>query len=143
MGAVKIRPADKAFSDCVRERAGWKCERCGSYFEPGRRMGLHCSHFHGRGKWSTRFDGDNCQALCYGCHMQMGSHPDEHRRLMMEKLGPGGYDLLLERSNDTRIGRRVKREEAEIKKHYRAELRRMQALRANGALGRIEFDGWA
>lgn len=62
---------------------------------------------------------------------------------MLEKLGPGGYELLLERANDTRAGRRVKREEAEIKKHYRAELRRMQALRANGALGRIEFDGWA
>ena len=75
--------------------------------------------------------------------MQMGSHPDQHRRLMLEKLGPGGYELLLERANDTRVGRRVKREEAEIKKHYRAELRRMQALRANGALGRIEFDGWA
>ena len=75
--------------------------------------------------------------------MQMGSHPDQHRRLMLEKLGPGGYDLLLERANDTRIGRRVKREEAEIKKHYRAELRRMQELRANGEVGRIEFEGWS
>ncbi len=140
--AVKIRPIDKAFSDCVRERSGWCCERCGAYFEEGRRMGLHCSHFHGRGKWSVRVDPTNVQALCYGCHSHMGSHPDKHRAAMLEKLGPGLYEILLERSNDTKLGRQIKRAEKEVTLHYRAEFRRMKALRAEGECGRIEFEGW-
>ena len=45
MAAIKRTPADKAFSDCVRSASEWTCERCHTYYEEGRRMGLHCSHF--------------------------------------------------------------------------------------------------
>ena len=41
--AIKITPADTAFSKCVKERADWKCERCGTQYQEGDR-GLHCSH---------------------------------------------------------------------------------------------------
>lgn len=130
MGAIKIRAADKWFSLCIRERANWTCERCDKRCPDDKRMGLHCSHFHGRGKWATRFDPDNCRALCYGCHSYVGGNPDIHRRDMLEVLGPGLYETLLERSNDSRLGRIVKRSEAEIAAHYRAEHKRMVEHRA-------------
>lgn len=141
MAAVKIKASDQYFSRCIRERAGWKCERCGAQHEEGS-MGLHCSHFHGRGKWATRFDPDNCEALCYGCHMFVGSQPHEHEKRIREKLGSGLYEILLQKSTDSSLGRLAKREEAQIRKHYRAELGRMKELRHMGEVGRIEFDNW-
>lgn len=141
MGAVKIKAADQYFSRCVRERAGWRCERCGAQHQE-KSMGLHCSHFHGRGKWGLRFDPDNCEALCYGCHSFMGANPSLHDARMLEKLGEGLYKILQERANDSSLGRMAKRSEAQIRKHYRAELDRMKDARLQGNDGRIEFDNW-
>lgn len=141
MGAIKIKAADKWFSLCIRERANWACERCGTKCPDDRRMGLHCSHYHGRGKWSTRFDPDNCRALCYGCHSYVGGNPTIHRREMIEHIGAGLYNLLLEKSNDNRLGRIAKRAEKEIAAHYRAEHKRMLEYRAFA--GRTpELIGW-
>ena len=141
MGAIKIKAADKWFSLCIRERANWTCERCGTKCPEDRRMGLHCSHYHGRGKWATRFDPDNCRALCYGCHSYVGGNPTIHRRDMIERLGVGLYNLLLEKSNDNRLGRMAKRSEKEIAAHYRAEHKRMVEYRAFA--GRTpELIGW-
>ena len=142
MGKVKIRSSDKLFSDCIRERAEWTCERCGAYKPEGQRMGLHCSHFHGRGKWSTRFDPDNCESLCYGCHSYLGAHPYEHEKRKRECLGDFIFELLLERAHDTRLGRDAKKNEAEIRAHYRIELNRMEILRAAGERGRLELMNW-
>lgn len=139
--AVKIKTVDKYFSRCIRERAEWKCERCGSQHEQNS-MGLHCSHFHGRGKWGVRFDPDNCEALCYGCHSYMEQHPMLHTERFIEVYGQGMFDILQEKANDTRLGRMAKRAEAEIRKHYRTELERMKELRAQGVTGRIEFENW-
>ena len=130
MGAVKIKSADKWFSLCIRERANWTCERCGAICPDDKRMGLHCSHYHGRGKWATRFDPDNCRALCYGCHSYVGGNPDVHRGEIIERLGEGLYNLLVEKSNDNRLGRLAKRSEKEIAAHYRAEHKRMLELLA-------------
>lgn len=141
MGAIKIKAADKWFSLCIRERANWTCERCGTKCPDDRRMGLHCSHYHGRGKWSTRYDPDNCRALCYGCHSYVGGNPTIHRREMIERLGAGLYNLLLEKSNDNRLGRLAKRSEKEIAAHYRAEHKRMVGYRATGGTA-PELIGW-
>lgn len=142
MSAVKIRPADKWFSLCIRERADWHCERCGSKCPDDKRMGLHNSHFHGRSKWSTRFDPDNCRALCYGCHSYCGANPDIHRAEILAHLGDGLYQILQERSEDSSLGRMAKRSEPDISKHYRYEYRLMLECRLAGEAGRIEFEAW-
>lgn len=139
MGAVKITPADAAFSKCVRERNANRCERCGGYPNPG---GLHCSHFYGRGKWSTRFDPENGTALCHGCHSYFGSNPELHRHWQKERLGPYRYDALLERANNSSLGRTAKREAKAIAEHYRGEHRAMLKKREQGEYGRIEFVGY-
>jgi len=141
MGAVKIKAVDSYFSRCIRERAGWKCERCGAQHQE-KSQGLHCSHFHGRGKWATRFDPDNCFAICYGCHAYLGGHPEEHRRFVEEKIGTGMVQILQERANDTSLGKLSKKSEAQIRKHYRQQLERMKERRLLGHDGRLEFENW-
>lgn len=120
---LKITAADKAFSQCIRQRAGWRCERCGSQPAP---QGLHCSHFHGRGKWSVRFDPENAEALCYGCHRLMGSQPEAHRSRIIAKLGIYRFDALTERANNLALGRQAKRDQKAIAAHFRAQLTLMQ-----------------
>lgn len=105
-------------------------------------MGLHCSHFHGRGKWATRFDPDNCFALCYGCHSHVGAHPAKHQEFYIEKNGEGMFEIVRERANDSSLGRQAKKCEPDIRAHFRAELERMRGMRAEGEQGRIEFTGW-
>lgn len=98
MGGIKISTADKLFSQYVRSRAGWRCERCNGYYEPPT-MALHCSHYHGRGKRSVRFDPENAAALCYGCHMHFTAHPLEHTDWFKKRLGDNKFDLLMLRAN--------------------------------------------
>ncbi len=139
MGAVKITPADRWFSMCVRTRADNRCERCGGMPSPG---GLHCSHFHGRGKWSVRFDPENGTALCYGCHAYFGSHPVLHSQWQAENMGLYRFESLQERANDLTRARVARREAKAIAAHYRCQFNIMLEKRSQGETGRIEFEGY-
>ena len=137
---LKLTPADLAFSKCVRERANWTCQKCGSYFPEGHRQGLHCSHHHRRGNWSVRFHPLNAEALCYGCHSHYGGTEER----MREVLSDFEYDVLVDLKNDTGLGKLYRRTKGkgDIAKHYRGELERMQVMRDNGFTGGVEFEAW-
>lgn len=144
---IKITPADSAFSKCVRARANWKCERCGSRHERNS-SGLHCSHFIGRGNWSVRFEPLNAIAACYGCHMHLQGDPVEHRELMAQYIGNHGVDFVVNLSNNTEEGRRMRKTKGKgaIAKHFRDEYARMVEIRDNarsfaGEVS-VEFEGW-
>jgi hypothetical protein len=62
-------------------------------------MGLHCSHYYGRGRFSVRFDPDNAVALCYGCHRFLGSNPADHLDFIRERLGSEKFRKLTARRN--------------------------------------------
>lgn len=121
---IKVTPADKWFSQCVKKRARWACERCSTVYG-GPSRALHCSHLHGRGKWSTRFDPRNAASLCYGCHRIMGSQPEQHRAMFLARLGQYQYDALTERLNDLSIGKLVKREQKQVAAHFKATYEQM------------------
>ena len=94
MKTIKISKVDKLVSDWVRERAHWRCERCGAQFTPPT-SGLHCSHYHGRGKKSVRFFPDNLTALCYGCHSYFdGAGREEYREFKIKQLGKKRFNIL-------------------------------------------------
>lgn len=98
MKKITRDPADTAFSNYIRERDGWACRRCGKqYTQPT--MGLHCSHFMSRRHEGTRFDPENCDALCYGCHSYFGTHPYEHREWQIKLKGEDVVDRLRVRAN--------------------------------------------
>jgi hypothetical protein len=137
--AVKIKVADTWFSKCVRERADWTCERCGSVHERGS-MGLHCSHIFSRRHRTLRWCGDNAQALCFGCHSWYGGSPADSGRWIESVLGEGYLDILREK-RDAKIKIPVS-EEKDIARHYRNEFRRMEEERDNGAIGRLEFESY-
>lgn len=95
---VKIDAADKAFSLYIRTRDNWTCQRCGTKYEPPT-SALHCSHFMGRGKESTRFEPKNADALCYGCHQYFTSHPAEHYQWQVKRKGEDVVEQLIAQSN--------------------------------------------
>ena len=57
-------------------------------------MGLHCSHYVGRGRYSTRFEPLNAVALCYGCHRFFTSHPIDHTEFFKKRLGEKWENLM-------------------------------------------------
>lgn len=47
----------------------------------------------------TRFDPDNADALCYGCHQFFTSNPDEHFAWQVERKGQRKVDEIILKSN--------------------------------------------
>lgn len=141
MAKIKRLPADDAFSKCVRERSDWRCEVCGTEYEPGS-QGLHCSHYFGRRAYGVRFDPDNAFAHCFGCHQKMGANPDDFTRWATEQLGEGVIQILREKREDIGLAKSVKKFLPDVAKHYREQLKAMKKQRDAGKTGRIEFQGY-
>ena len=95
---VKIDKADSVFSTYIRTRDGWTCRRCGKKYEPPT-SALHCSHFQGRGKEATRYDEENCDAICFGCHRYFTAYPAEHYMWQVKTKGQKTVDMIVLRSN--------------------------------------------
>ena len=141
MSGIKRTPVDAAFSDCVRERANWTCEMCGKAYPEGtNRAGLHCSHHFGRRHKSVRWEPLNAAALCFTCHNTVAEDPPLHVGWFESNIGKSNYGLLEELKQ--RIVRKSDLDMKAMAKHFREELKRMRALRAQGDDGRIEFAGW-
>jgi hypothetical protein len=142
MTGIKITPADKWFSLCVRERAGWKCEYCETQYPIGA-QGLHCSHYFGRGNWAVRLEPLDASAHCFGCHQKLSANPHLHYEWMKKRLGDK-YELLVELSNDIVKGKayKITRGIGEVAAHYKREHEKMLELRAKGITKRLEFVAW-
>lgn len=99
---TKANLLDSAFSKFIRLRDGLCCQRCGKGYTLSDR-GLHNSHFIGRGNHQTRYDPENCDALCWGCHQFFETHKaTAYRDWKLEQLGEQRFDALIERSRDTK-----------------------------------------
>jgi len=90
---IKLDKADRVFSKYIRERDKWICQRCRTPFEPNS-QGLHCSHYFGRGNECTRFDPENCDALCMGCHQAWDSNKEDYRDFKIKQLGEQEFQIL-------------------------------------------------
>lgn len=105
---AKVQAADLLFSRFIRGRDGWTCQKCHRKFKEGD-PGLTCSHFFGRAKESTRFDPENCDALCRACHAyfedRKGMTYKKHGKVIIEvaaeyrawkefQLGPRAFAAL-------------------------------------------------
>ena len=90
---IRIDHLDKLASLVVKERAGYRCERCGAQHKKGDK-GLHASHFHGRAKKSVRWDLRNLNSICHGCHSFFHANPEEHRAWKLKQLGEQEFKKL-------------------------------------------------
>ena len=118
---MKRKTEDIIFSQYIRLRDNYTCQRCGSKHKPNS-GGLHCSHYFGRARKSVRWDERNCDSLCYGCHMIWGSKDKEgYREFMIQKLTQKGFDQLTKDANTTR--KWTKEEIKELRKHFREKIK--------------------
>jgi hypothetical protein len=141
VSGIKITPADEAFGKCIKERAEWTCERCGTKYPDGG-PSIHVAHVIGRANKSVRYDPLNAFCLCYGCHSWFHANPLEFARWVYEKLGADLVDVLHEHENDIARGREARRSRKEIAQHYRAEHEKQLQKRAAGIRGRLPFEGY-
>lgn len=124
MAGIKRTAADNWFSLYVRARDRWTCQRCfkkfPEYIEGGDNralQGLDNAHCFGRGKSMTRFEPDNCLALCMGCHLVVDADPEEKRELFIKKIGEEKYNELRVLSKQPFRGK--KKAEKDISEHFR------------------------
>src|SRR3990167_9320225 len=97
---IKRRPSDILFSKYIRGRDKWRCTRCKKQFEENA-PNLHNSHFWMRKFESTRFDPENCDAMCSFCHKHLESNPGEYSDIKKKQLGERDYNYLAIRANAT------------------------------------------
>ncbi len=66
-----IKKVDAVMTEYKRAKNEYRCERCNNQFDPTEKYGLsglHNSHYMGRKCMATRFEIDNTECLCNGCH---------------------------------------------------------------------------
>lgn len=98
---IKIDSADQWFSKYIRLRDG-ECRRCHSpvkFNSDGDPVTHQASHFQGRAKEATRFDPENLDCLCGGCHMYLGANPFEHVQWQIKTKGENRVNAIIIRSN--------------------------------------------
>jgi hypothetical protein len=141
---MKPNPADHWCSMCVRERAEWKCQRCGKqYVYPDSSMGLDCCHYQTRDEWATRYEPTNLFSLCRGCH----GYFDRERRFEFEgfyivKFGQAKLDNLRGLACDISRSKEIKRTrgKGDIAEHFRNQYKIMLEKRAAGVTGWLDFE---
>ena len=134
--AIKRTRADDLFSKCIRERADYRCEKCGKQYAEKER-GLHCSHNYSRRHRTIRWCKENALALCYACHQWYEGNPPESGRWLVEKIGEGANELLLEKMRSNL--KVTKQDENKIADHYQEQLDNMKAARRAGKVGYLDF----
>lgn len=132
---MKRDALDAVFSDVIRESWDWTCARCSRQFPDRKGRDVHASHFYSRKFNSTRWFPDNVICLCATCHDHVGKHPDDHTDLIRGVLGETGYEWLKQRKR--LIVRYRAADKKAMRKHYGAELERIQGIRQGGRLGYV------
>lgn len=92
-----VKELDKLFSDYIKKKAKGECMRCTWV-----RGNAGVSHFYSRRIMGLRWDKDNCDWACWGCHHYHLEHfkqPGQfYETYLIKKLGVKGYDKLIMKS---------------------------------------------
>ena len=134
--AIKRDKLDIVFSNLIRERANWYCEYCATNFRHGGGM-LDCAHIMSRRNTGLRWHPANALSLCRKDHMFFTEHPFDFADWVRDHVGAERLVELRRVSNETVKWPKWLREE--IYRHMKAELRRLESLRADGEMKIIEI----
>lgn len=92
-----MKKADDIFSLEIRQRDGFKCVFCPRTKAQG--YLIQNSHYWGRGNKVTRYDPENCDALCAKCHMDNeGSKQGFYTDWKEQQLGEVRFEALRKRA---------------------------------------------
>lgn len=131
---MKVSSADSYFSKCIRAAHGNTCEWCG-------KVGLmDCSHVFSRRHRTIRWDKLNANCLCKGCHRKWHESPANSMQWFEAEFGIGRIDILREKMRSRMVVKTI--EEKDIAKHYREQLKLIQASREAGECGYIDFESY-
>jgi len=75
--------------------------------------------------------------MCFSCHSWFEENPADSGQWLINEIGEGAIQILREK-RDSGI-KVTKLEEKDIAKHYRAQLKAIEAERDTGVTGYIEF----
>ncbi len=95
---MKRDKLDSLFSHYIKLLSGGYCAKCKKFFGLKSR-GLHCAHYHSRGKKVVRWDRDNATSLCYYHHIYFDRHPTEKAEFWIGLIGQERFNALNERAN--------------------------------------------
>src|SRR3990167_9807765 len=99
-GSIKRRPADILYSKFLRQLRKFTCEKCSRRYRGDEGLyGLQVSHFYGRAKESVRFDLENTDLLCAGCHRFFTANPNEYVEWKRKRMGDQRFKLLTLRAH--------------------------------------------
>jgi 5-methylcytosine-specific restriction endonuclease McrA len=87
---IRIDPLDALFSQYVRLRDNYTCQRCGV-----KSKNVQCAHFIGRRNKNTRFNESNATTLCMGCHQYFHANPNIFVEWTKKRLSARELNLLL------------------------------------------------
>ena len=99
-GKIKIRPADALYSKFLRAKHKYICERCKGYYPPESRN-LSVSHFHGRRNECVRFDEQNTDVLCSGCHRHFEENPNSYVDWKRKRMTEQEFNMLDYKAHQT------------------------------------------
>lgn len=100
---ISEKKLDDAFSLHIRTRDNFTCLRCGLHIDPPTNL-IHCSHFYTRNARSVRFDDDNGDAMCYGCHRFLETRKNgEYTDIKKKQLGQSRFNALRRRYYTLRV----------------------------------------
>lgn len=108
---IKRTTTDKNFSQYVRERDDWTCQKCDKKFTQGKdSRKLHCAHiWFGRANITTRWEPLNCISLCVGCHIKNDQSPAEAWELLTKHRSPEEI-MWLQQQKDKKVTIKIPKE---------------------------------
>ena len=128
---IKIKPADKAFGDCLKAAHDNICVVC------GRQGRIEASHIHSRRHRTVRWCKENCLPKCSTCHRWWHENPTESGAWFIGKYGDGLDQILREK---IRSHYKIpKTDEPAIAAHYRKQTKEIQEKRNAGAVGYVDY----
>ena len=101
---IKRTRTDIIFSEYVRTRDDWTCQKCGNeYIQGVDSRKLHCAHlWFGRANIKTRWEPLNCVSLCVGCHIKVDQSPADAYEILSKYRTPEEILWLQQQRNDKR-----------------------------------------
>lgn len=139
---MKNSTIDRVFSLCIRQSYEHTCQypscpHCGNISGGAD----DCSHYYGRRYLGGRWWPDNCIALCRQQHNYLDKHRALHVDFIRAHIGEERHDALVKRLQSNHPYTTAQKRE--IHEHYKAELKRLQGLRAQGVEGYIPLEPYS
>ncbi len=118
---IEKKKANKAFSDYIRERDGWRCYTCGKACD---KYTADAGHLISRYWSATLYDEDNVKCQCKGCNILHENDPEIFKAKWIDEYGEDAYWNMYRRSKV--LTKRTAMDYIAIREEYEEKLREIK-----------------